>query len=117
MATILQKKKKKKKTKSIDGAAKFAVSSYRHLIYRAENKGYVEAHEFIDGLVKKTFRLMKKDVSGFPTSSAYSSCVPLNSKKLNDLRKLLQYIPDKHRPFYEKLLEWPTTDMDNEEEL
>lgn len=40
---------------------------------------------------------------------AYNGHVPINGKKLADLRKIVHYIPDEHRDFFTEILAWPTT--------
>lgn len=103
----------KKIPKAVNSSIQFSISKYRHLIYKADCKGYIVASEFIDGLVKDSFRMLK--VNGnipLPTAKAYTSVVPINEKKLADLRKLLPYIPDENKPFYKKMIDWPTTKRD-----
>lgn len=108
---------------SQDKSTKFSISKYRHIVYSAP-VGYVTVSDFIDGVIKHTFLLRKpirnNETEYLPTQHAYSTNIPINFKKINDLRKLLGYIPDEHKPFYDELLARPTTgqtiDSESEED-
>ena len=63
------------------------------MIYNQETPGYVIASEWIDGIVKKTFRLTKGgERVHAPQKQAYSSKVTVNTKKLQDVQKIIKYI-------------------------
>ncbi|KAJ4437858.1 hypothetical protein ANN_13797 [Periplaneta americana] len=66
--------------------------------------------EFIDSIAENLpFEL--------PTDLAYnSSRLPINVKKMEDLKKILQYIPDGMEGFYTELYTWPTSNKDRLEE-
>ena len=102
----------KKSTQSIDKKSQFCISQYRHLHYSSTTKGSVTASEFIDGIIKMRFVLQKPKIRGeisLPTKTAYTGKVPLNEKKMNDVKKIISYVPIEKRDFYEYLLTWPTT--------
>lgn len=100
----------KKTTKSQDKSS-FSISKYRQLEYSLP-KGYVTASEFIDGLVKKTFLLQKPKtgVPQIPTEKAYNKKIPIKDKKIQDVAKIVTYIPDEYKPFYEEALMRPHVD-------
>ena len=53
-----------------------------------------------------------KVVPELPTAKAYPcGKVPINKKKLEDLRKLKEYTRG-YESFYEDILQWPTTDAE-----
>lgn len=100
----------KKTCKSIDKATTYLISKYRHLEYSSNNKGYLVAHEYIDGLAKYIFLLQKPNTRPeLPSTKAYNNKVPINTKKMDDIRKIVQYVPDDKKHFYEDVLTWPTT--------
>lgn len=60
--------------------------------------------------MKHTFLLQKSKVDPvLPTAQAYRQKIPINQKKMDDMRKIIQYIPDDRKEFYESILAWPTT--------
>lgn len=84
----------------------------------------MEASQFIGGFVKHTFDLRQPGSKPDPLNKILDSLtpaypegkVPINSNKVEAVRKLLKYIPeDDHRnkPFYEAYLTWPTTLADD----
>ena len=96
---------------------KFSISKYRYIIYNSETKGYVQAYEYIQGLVYATFRLAKTNEVSLPSGKAYGGKVPIMKKKLDDVSKVTQYIPERYREFYEDRLSWPTgNNSDNEDD-
>jgi len=49
--------------------------------------------------------------------AAYAkSGVGINIKKLADIEKLLQYIPEQHIEFYAKIVSWKSTDKEKDSE-
>lgn len=57
-------------------------------------KGYIKAYEFIDGLSYWLFNMKKQDTVELPNLKAYSTKVAINSKKLDNISKVVHYIPD-----------------------
>lgn len=91
----------------------FAISQYRHFIYRSEEKGYLTASEYIDGLTKASFQLVKgNEEVVLPKAMAYNGHVPINGKKLADLQKIVHYIPEEYKEFFTEILAWPTRDRE-----
>lgn len=90
----------------------FTISKNLNLTFRSENKGVVQCSEFIDSPVKYSFKRSESDVVPLPTASAYNGKVPIKKPKIDDVRKIIQYIPDEHKAFYEERLTWPTTDVE-----
>lgn len=87
----------------------FKVSKYRHLTFKMEQPGYIDAKEFIDGAVSETFKLFKGGNVILPCQHAYDGKVAIKSAKLADVAKIIQYIPDQYEQFYRNILTWPTS--------
>lgn len=112
----------KKTTKSVttknNEKEPFTISKYRHLEYNADNPGYVTTATFIDGMVKDSFDLRKSRNTCtivLPSELAYGihGKKPINFKKIQDISKIIQHIPDEHRSFFDDILQWPA-DSKNE---
>lgn len=100
----------KKTCKSVDKSCTFMISKYKYLEYCSSHRGYVTASEHINGLLKHMFLLQKNRVTpSLPTTRAYTEKIPINQKKMEDVRKIIQYIPEDKKEFYENILTWPTT--------
>lgn len=88
----------------------FSIAKYKHFTYARESPGFLVAREFIDGLSSFKFHLSKNVASPpFPNERAYEEKVPIKTKKLEDLMKVLTYIPEEEQEFFEQFKEWPTT--------
>lgn len=71
----------KKTTSSIESSCRatpaaqregFKISTYKEFVYKAEAKGKVEVSEYIDGVIKSTFSLLKTaEVPNLPVEMAY----------------------------------------------
>lgn len=106
----------KKTCKSLDKATTFKISQYRSFEYSSSHKGYLTCSELIDGFVKATFLLQKPStIPKIPETLAYVTKIPINEKKMNDIKKIIQYIPDEFKDFYNLILTWPTTRSESEE--
>jgi len=68
----------------------FKISSYKHFIFRHRLSGKVEVKTFINGLGSSTFTFRKTNLSpDLLTTKAYNTGkVPINKKKIGDVRKL-----------------------------
>ena len=87
-----------------------------HFIYTAECPGVVTASQFIDGLCKLSFPLLKvksHPIPGLPITTAYDSPLPINHKKIADINKIMQYIPEEKKGFYDSIGHWPTTTVEH----
>ncbi|KAJ4449339.1 hypothetical protein ANN_00737 [Periplaneta americana] len=86
------------------------LSKYKHLIYD-EHFGYIEACEYIDSIKQHSFKLAKSNASpDLPSKKVYDTAgVPVNKKKIADVGKIVQCIPDEHQYFYQNILSWLTT--------
>ncbi|KAK9730799.1 Transposase IS4 [Popillia japonica] len=98
----------KKTSKNIDPRCKdtFAVSQYRQLTYSSDG-----------GLAASTFKLVKPNVTPkIPETSAYREPVPINAKKMTDIKNVLKYIPSGETlKFYYHIVSWKTTTQEDEE--
>lgn len=96
----------------------FAVSSFMEFRYDHTRKGIVEALKFIDGIQTSSFilRNTNTDAVSLPIQKAYGEeKIPINIKKMNDIKKVIKYIPEEFEDFYNTLQEWPTTEADMED--
>lgn len=99
----------KKSTKSRE-KSQFLISKYRQLEYTLP-AGYVTTSQLIDGFMKDTFFLQKPNTtSHIPTAKAYREKIPINHKKIQDVKKIVTYIPDDYKQFYEEVITRPTTE-------
>ena len=55
-------------------------------------------------------------VPSLPYNRAYLDQVPINDKKISDLKKLTTYIPDQYKEFYYEILLWKTTSRDGDDD-
>jgi hypothetical protein len=97
---------------------KFMISSMMHMTYDSEMPGFVVARPLIDSIIFHTFELKQKpqprDLSG-PIAKAYpQGKVTIKNQKIEDIRKLLPYIPEEHKYFYEEVMNWPTSNEEND---
>lgn len=109
----------KKTSNSIqDKKNKFSISKYKQMKYNSQNKGYVSACEFIDGLQEDVFKLLKVNHPDLTmaTNKAYDGSVGINKKKLGDLQKIVKYIPEDKREFYTNILSWKTKEGTEDDE-
>lgn len=99
---------------------KFAPTRYKEFRYNSEEKGVITAYIFIEGLQKHSYQLLRPafrnvDID-FPSSiAAYpSGKVPINIKKMEDIKKMIVHIPENFKVFYDELFTWPTNEHDND---
>ncbi|KAJ8867439.1 hypothetical protein PR048_031241 [Dryococelus australis] len=118
--------KKKKACLSLESQGKavprsqkqdFAISTSMEFQYDSCKKGTVVASQFIGGLVPHTFVLLQTSNNGFnPTilvQKAYPmQKVPINAKKISDLKKVLRYIPAEDTDLYDEIIQWPAKEKD-----
>lgn len=88
----------------------FTISKYREMIFSAETPHSVLCNMNIAGLVMDTFRL-RNGVQPFelPSQKAYTSVLPINYKKMDDIKKTLVYITQDKLVFWNKIISWPVT--------
>lgn len=98
-----------------DEKTSFQISHYNEFEYDYRRPGIVKVRPFIDGLIFYEFALGKPAgvCPALPTETAYTGKIPINYKKMDNLKKLVQYVPDDKKHFYDELVLWPTTN--NEE--
>lgn len=93
--------------------AKFAISNYRQFIYDSSTPGYVITSDYIGGLVTRNFKLIKpKAVPTLPTAPAYSKMLPINVKKIENLKKVMQYMTGEILEFFYHITSLETTNME-----
>lgn len=47
-----------------------------------------------------------------PSAKAYDLRVPINIKKLDDLKRVEDSIPEEHMPFYQSIFSWITDNIE-----
>lgn len=93
----------------------FAPSTYMSFHYDSDKKDTIIAEEFIDGFIKHSFVLMKKLTTSvsLPSAKAYDLRVPINSKKLDDLKRVRDSILEEHMLLYQNIFSWPTANVED----
>lgn len=86
---------------------KVSKSTYKHLTFSAAKTGYVTARSFIEG-INTVFKLYKGGEGSLPTEKVYNGKVSIKQKKLQDVTKIVHYIPDEYREFYQNIFKWLT---------
>lgn len=91
----------------------FKISLMRHFVISNNNPGKVKASPHINNsFSENTFTLRKKTAipMSLPSEHAYSDKIPINTKKMKDISKCIQYIPEETeiKQFYDTLMDWPT---------
>lgn len=99
-----------------DQKVPFSISSFMEFQFSANHFGIVVAKPFINGLVDHTFALgpTYPHNPSLPTVKAYSTGVcPIKAEKLQDLQKMLRYIPEEDdvRAFYHSIVDWGAVDQ------
>lgn len=98
----------------------FAISQVSHFTFSKSTPGLVTTRESIDCLTSYEFQLLQRMGTSPPLPSndtpAYAGKVPINEKKIPDLKKLEKYIPEKYQNFYAEIFAWPTTSANEQYE-
>lgn len=98
----------------------FSPSKFKQFRYSNNRIGEVEAFIYINSVIKHTFFLGKQALFTNPTmpsEKAYNEKVPINFKKLQDVRKVVKYVPYDALNFYNDILKWPATQTEGEVQL
>lgn len=109
----------KKQTNSLqDKKIQFTISKYKQMKYNSQTKGYVSASEFIDGVKEEVFKLSKVNIRdlSLPTNKAYDGSVGIKKDKIDDVDKIIKYVPDDKREFYTNILSWKTKENTRDDE-
>ena len=96
----------------------FGISSLMHFTY-GTSLSVTVCRPFIDGLMVQTYKMLQvvDRIVEFPQNVCYPlGNVSIKRVKLQDIRKLMQYVPDEFSGFYDELMSWPTTDEANDGE-
>ena len=96
----------------------FGISSLMHFT-NGTFPGVIVCRPLIDGLMVQTYKMSQvvNRIVEFPQNVCYPmGNVPIKRVKLQDIRKLMQYVPDEFSGFYDELMSWPTTDEANDGE-
>lgn len=106
----------KKTSKSTEKpSVNFSVSHYSQFVYNSETPGYVTTSQYIGGLISHTFQLIKPKVNPhLPSEKAYEEAVPVNEKKIADLKKILQYMSGETLEFYYHIISWKVANDEDE---
>lgn len=104
----------------------FAPSTYMSFEYDRNKKGVIVTNEFIDSLRRNTFKVARNKAIeiSLPDKKAYPlGHVPINPKKIENIKQVRNSILQQHMPFYEKIFRWPTReeqgfeDVENDEDF
>ena len=96
----------------------FGICSLMHFTY-GTSPGVIVCRPLIDGQMVQTYKMSQvvDHFVEFPQNVCYPlGNVPIKRMKLQDIRKLMQYVPDEFSGFYDELMSWPTTDEGNDGE-
>lgn len=100
-----------------DEKVNLKISQFMQFTHSSDNEGVVVARNYIDGIQRHTFRLRNtKPGLTLPSAKAYAEGkIPINKKKMEDILKLKQYLPDDEEvnEFYDDIFAWPTCDKEN----
>lgn len=99
----------------------FQISKFHHIKYiEVDGETPVQAHEFIDGVVKHTFLLKQRPnvIVPLPNDRTYGQSKQcINAKKMADLKKCVAFVPDEYKKsFWDEILLWPTTNIEEDDE-
>lgn len=91
----------------------FNISKFHYFLHTTEKPGVVTAAPFIAGCMSHNFvlRVPGQRKPSMPNKKAYENInmmVPINTNKIQDLRKVASYIPEEWKTFYEEIYNWPT---------
>ncbi|PSN53375.1 hypothetical protein C0J52_03822 [Blattella germanica] len=89
----------------------FHVTQFMQFCYSHETVGVVKVRSFIDGAEEHTFQLTEPSViPPSPMSQAYQDNIPINEKKMHDLRRFLPFLPKEEiiQNFYSDIYNWST---------
>lgn len=97
-------------------------SQFMHYTYSSNTPGLVVARNYINGAVLHHFRLLKPKANNLSLATHFAypeGRIPINNKKIDDIRKLMNYIPheDEIQDFYKEILAWPTYVCDKDHNL
>lgn len=98
----------------------FSPSCYMSFQYEKDKKGVVVVQEFIDGLSRHTFNLARNKAVAItlPTEYAYpAGSVPINPKKIENIKRVINSVIQEHIPFYEGIFQWPTGEENNDQDV
>lgn len=105
--TISEETKRKPRKERVS----FAISKFYHFVFSSECKGYIKAYTTINGLNCATFYFSAQPGQVTPPEKeAYPiGKVPIKENKLQDIKKLISYVPEEHKEFYNSILAWPVS--------
>lgn len=92
----------------------FNISQFHYFEYCQDKKGTIKVSHWINGLHSYNFLLLKNmELIDLPQIPAYTSgTVPIKQTKIEDLKKILQYVPDEFNEFYREIINWQNTNTD-----
>ncbi|CAG4984543.1 unnamed protein product [Parnassius apollo] len=81
----------------------FLISHFMEFGYTTHQIGCVICHSFIQNMERvNTFELRnnRSVIPALPEKKAYNGPIPINIKKIEDLRRTLQYIPHTYKDYF-----------------
>lgn len=106
--------------KSVPKERKRSLAPSECMSFTYKTNGTIITKQFIDGLQSHTYDVRKNkslnNVINLPNCVAYpENKVPLNRKKVEDIKKMFPYIIPEHQHFYDIVNSWPLTEEGDEE--
>ncbi|CAH4030923.1 unnamed protein product [Pieris brassicae] len=89
---------------------KFMISKYHVFHFDAKQPQSVIASQYIDGLVEFTFDLRITNqftLASLASQKLYTGPIPIAKKKMDDLKKMKNYIPEASAGFWRDRYDWP----------
>ena len=88
----------------------FSPASYSEFKYNSRIPNIVTIFDFINGLAKHIFDLSLPVNRRITLSQcpAYNRSVPITFNKIEDIKKVMKYIPYEYVEYYEDTLKFPT---------
>ncbi|KAL4132331.1 hypothetical protein QTP88_009502 [Uroleucon formosanum] len=97
------------------------ITDYFHFIYDSSEPGILLVHPYIDNFISERFSLAKPrqfrpDLPNIIDFKAYDQKLPINYKKMDNIKSLLCHIPADKMSFYDELMHWPITEAQEHHE-
>lgn len=92
------------------------ISKYRTMNFSSRNPSSIECNMNIAGLTADSFKLRNTKIPiQPPNKKAYVAILPINIKKMEDIKKLLVYIPQERMDLWASIVSRPTKTTSTEE--
>lgn len=96
----------------------FKINQFMHFTYSSNAPNKVTARNFIEGMSSHTFLLQtsKDKRIPLPEAKAYTGPLPINRKKMDNLKTFQKYLTDdpEVQNFWDEIYTWPTKETEDE---